>query len=305
MFVEECFEDPKFVDSVITLCKVGCLASLAFLIVQLVFGPSFNFYGDLNPNVTVESATRYPSYFHDSQKYGQYLAMSSFLFLIPSDNRNATWANFVGFLMPILGILLTGSRAPFLGFGVGFCLIVLTERNGWWYVGLFSVIAFLLADNLSSLPLFTRGDDMNSAYEVRRAIWKEGWEIFLANPILGIGIENHHNYVEAHSASGFFVLNDEIVYYGAENGYLKILIELGVFGFAIVMALIGIPVIGSLRFLTQQNSARYIVASIFSWSVAVISVPSLDDKRILIMLGTLISILIFYEKMRQRDAQPA
>ena len=118
--------------------------------------------------------------------------------------------------------------------------------------------------------------------------------IFSSNPLLGIGIGNHSNYIVTHSLGGYYIIDNEIVYYGTESGYLQILIECGLLSFILIILLIIIPVINA--FVTYIRAKNFniicLIAPVISWMIAFTTVNSLSDKRILVLLITILSLLI-------------
>lgn len=300
MLIDECFKDLSFIKLVIKTLKLSCVFSLVFLLIQLIIGTNFTFYPDLNPNTYLgldNDVLRYPSYFQDPQKYGQYLSMLGFLFLINGENKPTPGIlNVVLFILVVLAILLTGGRAAFLGLCVGLVIIVLSQKSKIWIIAVFCCLLgyFIILNFSSNFSILNRSDDVNTSYGVRYEIWNEGLQIFSANPLLGIGIGNHHNYIVNNSFSGYYIIDDNIVYYGTESGYLQILIEFGLFGFIFVFSLILIPVINAIKSYkhSQNSNIIFLIASVISWMVAFTTVNSLGDKRILLVLVTLLCLLI-------------
>lgn len=298
MLIDECLKDSSFIKLVIQSLKLSCIFSLVFLLIQLIIGTKFTFYPDLNPNVYIVSDVfRYPSYFQDPQKYAVYLSMLGFLFLINRENKTAPGKfNVVLFILVVLAILLTGGRAAFLGMCMGLVIILLSKKSKIWIIAIFCcLLGYFIIINFSSyFSILNRSDDVNTSYGVRYEIWNEGLQIFLANPLLGIGIGNHHNYIVSHSFSGYYLIDDNIVYYGTESGYLQILIEFGLFGFIFVFSLILIPVINAIKSYkhSQNSNIIFLIASVISWMIAFTTLNSLQDKRILVVLVTLLCLLI-------------
>jgi len=298
MLIDECLKDLSFIKLIIQSLKLSCIFSLIFLLIQLIIGTKFTFYPDLNPNVyTAIDALRYPSYFQDPQKYAQYLSMLGFLFIMNRENKPTPGIlNVVLFILIVLAIFLTGCRAAFLGLCMGLVIILLSKKSKIWIIAVFCCLFgyFILTNFSSYFSFFNRNEDFNTSYIVRYEIWNEGLQIFFANPLLGIGIGNHHNYIVSHSFSGYYLIDDNIVYYGAESGYLQILIEFGLFGFIFVFSLILIPVINAIRSYMHSHNFNiiFLIASVISWMIAFTTVNSLQDKRILVVLVTLLCLLI-------------
>jgi hypothetical protein len=181
LLMVECMHDKQFINKMITGLKIACLISIAFLVVQMIVGLDFKLYSELNQNTLDSNGIRYPSYFHDSQKYAQFLAMLSFLFLINNKNfQRPQMKNILMFLVVVVGMFLTGGRSAFLGLSAGMLFLLLfagIQYKKYIIVGCLAggiVIAFFS----QSLILFNRKDDFNNSFDFRASIWQEAYDIF-------------------------------------------------------------------------------------------------------------------------------
>jgi hypothetical protein len=295
ILIDECQKNPDFIKLLIKYLKLGVIISLLLLFIQIISGKTITFYPDINPNVYLDSLIRYPSFFQDPQKYAQYLSMLAFLFLITKDKKQTPEIlNILVFILILLAILITGSRSAFLGMCCGALIIIFSMNNKIRFIAVFCcLLGYFLIINFSEyFSFFNRTDDFKNSVETRERIWKEDEEIFLANPILGIGIGNYHNYIVKHSTGGYYMINNEVVYYGTESGYLQILIEFGLLGFIIFLLFIIIPITKAFQSNIHEFNVIIMIASVISWMIAFTTVNSLSDKRILIVLGTLLCLLV-------------
>ncbi|WP_207514966.1 O-antigen ligase family protein [Longitalea luteola] len=300
LLMVECMQNNNFLPKMVKGLQLACLISMAFLAVQLVVGLEFRFYPELNQNTLDSNGIRYPSYFHDSQKYAQFLAMLSFLFLINYKNiQRPNLRNLVLFLSVAVAMFLTGGRSAFLGLSAGvFFLLLFAGAQYKKYI-----IAGCLAGGLviaffsQSLIMFNRKDDFNNSFDFRAAIWQEAYDIYKAHPFLGIGIGNYKDYVSKFSQDQYLILEDEIVFLDQpENGYLKILTEFGAPGFIVVFALILGAVVGAVRAWIKKQANGLVllfIAPIISWLVSFVSLYSITDRRNLIVLVCFCSLLIY------------
>lgn len=300
LLILECAQDQAFVTKMVQALKLTCLISIAFLAVQMVVGLQLRFYPELNQNVLDPNGTRFPSYFHDSQKYAQFLAMLSFLFLINlRDTQKPAFKNLMLFLLVIAAMFVTGGRSAFLGLCAGVLFLLLfasVHYKKYIIVGCLAggiVIAFFS----QSLILFNREDDINNSLDFRASIWKDAYSIYQSHPFLGIGIGNYQDYVSRYSQDQFLVLEDEIIFLDQpENGYLKILTEFGAPGFFVAFSLILGPMFGAMRaWFKQQTDSRVFlfIAPVVCWLVSFISLYSITDRRNLIVLVCMLALLIF------------
>lgn len=300
LLILECAQDQAFVIRLVHALKVACLISIAFLALQMGIGLELRFYPELNQNVLDPNGTRYPGYFHDSQKYAQFLAMTCFLFLINLKNiQKPAFGNLMLFLLVVVAMFATGGRSAFLGVCAGALFLLLfagVHYKKYIIAGCLAggiVIAFFS----QSLILFNREDDFNDSFDFRASIWSEAYKIYQSHPFLGIGIGNYKDYVSRYSQDQFLVLEDEIVFLDQpENGYLKILTEFGAPAFFVVFSLILGPVTGAMRawFKRQTDSRVFLfIAPVISWLVSFVSLYSITDRRNLIVLTCMLGLLIF------------
>ncbi|GEO06004.1 hypothetical protein AAE02nite_36680 [Adhaeribacter aerolatus] len=300
--IEEINSDPDFGLELLKRLKFLALISIGFLVMQLIIGLGFTFYAALNTNTNTgaESTFRYPSFFHDAQKYAQYLAMSSFLFFIDTD-RTKVRSNIYKltlFLIMVIGLILSGGRAGFLGMCCGLAFLFLTGRNKYKMLGLLGIFiaSFLIITFADKIPLLNRSETVDESYEIRNRYWQQALNIYEDNTILGIGIGNYRNYVAAYSPDQFWLLeNGEILFFDhPESGYLKFLIEFGLIGFCICMLFFIIP-IGSfvIEYIkTKCYTPFFLIASVISFLVSFITVYTLSDYRIAVLLIAVICVLI-------------
>ncbi len=302
ILVRQLHREPTFIYEVLKGLKFSCLFSLAFLAMQLIFGLSVALY-KLNLNASAyDSIIRYPSYFEDPQKYGQFLAMSSFIFLIenPAKKINSL-INPALFFLVIVALFLTGVRAAFTGLCVGMIIIFIFGERKYKLLGFAcSVVVIITAVFFSNhFAIFNRGADVHDTANVRYAYWAGAFKIFLQNPFLGIGIGNYQSYVSLHSQDQFWLFFGTYEYMDhPESGYLKLLVEFGVLGFILLLLLIFLPIIKSFRVIinpisgNEKKTLLFISASLICWLVAFVTVYSFSDLRIGIFVVTLVSILI-------------
>lgn len=302
ILVRQLHKEPAFIYDILKGLKFSCLFSLAFLTMQLIFGLSVALY-KLNLNASAyDSIIRYPSYFEDPQKYGQFLAMSSFIFLIENPAKKIN--NLISpalFFLVIFALFLTGVRAAFTGLCVGMIILFVFGDKKYKLLGIAcTAIVIVTAIFFSNhFAIFNRGADVNDTASVRYAYWAGAFKIFIQNPLLGIGIGNYQNYVSLHAQDQFWLFFGTYEYMDhPESGYLKLLVEFGILGFILLLLLIFLPIINAFRviinpfFVNEKKILLFVSASLICWLVAFVTVYSFSDLRIGIFVVTLISILI-------------
>jgi O-antigen ligase len=302
----ECRKDPEFHSEIIKSLKISYLISLSFVFIQLLVGIKFRFYPDLAPNTLdpVLNIIRYPGVFYDSQASGQFLAIGSFLFLYNfNQDLNSKVLNYAVFLAAIWGILLAGSRAAFGGFAVGLLVVLLMAGRAYrLYGGMLLILAlFSYWVFAPQIGLFNRADNLSDDYLFRKNIWNKAIDIAVENPVLGIGLGNYQDYVTRHAQDQYLELEDgKFVYFDQpENGYLKVLVELGFLGFAVFLLFILLTLCKG--FYSQiagevDSQIYFLIGALINWLVAFNTVYSLYDVRILIMITTLICLISVYPK---------
>lgn len=300
LLMVECVKDDKFLSKMIKGLQFACLFSMAFLAAQLVVGLDLTFYAELNQNTLDSNGIRYPSFFHDSQKYAQFLAMLSFLFLINNKNiQRPGFKNLLLFLSVAVAIFLTGGRSAFLGLSAGllFLLIFAGVQYKKYIIAGCLAGGLLIAFFSKSLIMFNRNDDFNNSFDFRATIWQEAYDIYREHPFLGIGIGNYKDYVSRYSQDQYLVLENEIIFLDQpENGYLKILTEFGAPAFLVALILILGPAIGAIRaWVKRKADARVLLfmAPIICWLVSFVSLYSLTDRRNQLVLICLCTFLIY------------
>lgn len=298
LLIDECRSNENFDKELIFFIKLVGLFSIAILFAQMYVGLDLTFYPSLNPNSSGPDGYRYPSFFQDPQKYAQFLAMISFLFLINSQPREISYKNLALFVLCVLALLFTGGRSALIGLAGGMLVLLL-------FLDTNAKIAVLGGLLVCSIPIiyfsdmfvtFNRLSDFDHDYEFRNSIWKEAFQIFTNHPFFGIGGGNYQRFIEYYSYDQYFIYENEIEFFDQpENGYLKILVEYGISGFGIFIMFFLLPIAGGIKsfFKSETNSDnRFFIASIVSWAIAFNSVYSMSDRRIMVTLVCLLSLLI-------------
>lgn len=311
VLIDEIIADPPFFYTVIKCLQTTLIVAIAFLACQFIFGVGFSISKSQHGGVFMEDvAIRYPGFFQDPQKFAQYLAASSFLFLIREPGTVKLPAkNYVFLVLSIVAILYTGGRAALGGWALGFFLIVLFgNANLKLYATLVAVAMFVVIYNFSdSFAVFNRGDNLSDSYDFRYGIWKDAFQIFLNNPFAGIAPGNYANYVSVHNPDQFWFVDNDFLYYDhPESGYLKWLTEFGAIGFLSILLMIIIPMINSFFSYLKWRDTTFLllISSILSWMAGFYTVYSFGDIRIQILITTILCLLITaYSRFSQEEEE--
>jgi O-antigen ligase len=304
-FLIECYKDYSFHVKAIRAIKISFLLAIGFLLIQVIIGLKFTFYPSLHPNTIdpIFKIIRYPGVFYDSQAHGQFLAMGSFLFLYTKDEifKKRPYLNYIVFIIIVIGITIAGSRAAFGGFAVGLVIVFFLAAQKYRIYG---IVFVLLAGGIFMFVapksgVFDRAKNLSEDYLFRQSIWKEAYEISKAHPYLGIGYGNYQSYIKKYAQNQYLEIEDGVLVYfdQPENGYLKIMVELGFIGFAIFMLFLLTPIIRGVTYYFQNiydSKIVFFIASLMSFMVAFNTVYSIYDNRLLLMMTSLIILLIAY-----------
>lgn len=304
-FLIECYKDFSFHVKAIRAIKISYLLAVGFLIIQVIVGLKFTFYPSLHPNTIdpIFKIVRYPGVFYDSQAHGQFLAMGSFLFLYTKDAIfiKRPYINYIVFIIIVTGITIAGSRAAFGGFAVGLVVVFFLAAQKYRIYGIVLgvVIAGIFMVVSPKSGVFDRAKNLSEDYLFRQRIWKEAFEISKDHPYLGIGYGNYQSYIKKYAQNQYIEIEDgEMIYFDQpENGYLKIMVELGFIGFAIFMLFLLTPLINGFVYYLKNifdSKVAYLMASLISFMVAFNTVYSIYDYRLLLMMTSLIILLIAY-----------
>lgn len=305
VLLTELANDPMYKNTIFRQLKIVLFIAIFFMTLQMIFGLKIsveaNFISPyyMNPNIDSAEGIRYPSYFQDPQKYAQFIAAISFIFLI-QDTRNpkTIYLNLALFLVAVVSMFYTGGRGALLGLTVGLAFIFMFFPMR--YKVLFAVPVLIIATIVflykQNFVVFNRESNTGSALAERAGFWIDALRIFEVHPFLGIGIGNYQLYTEKHNPDNFWFSQGEVTFFDQpESGYLKYLVEFGFFGFIIYMCFLIIPMIRAVwTFLTRRKDYQLIIlcGSLISWMIGFITVCSLTDSRILIIITTLVCLLI-------------
>jgi len=300
LFGELSFEN-DFIYKFINSLKIPIIFSFLFLTCQLIIGVEFSLSKQLNSNILSEIVVRYPSFFQDPQKYSQFLAASSFLMLVDTKNKNKIMIQNVIFsILSVICIFFAGGRAGFSGWVLGLVVVLIFGRSIYRKIlvaGIFIIgtVALAFSDKFS---IFQR-ENLNDSYSFRISIWQDAYQIFLDNPVLGIGIGNYSNYVSVHKPHQFWIANNEIIMYDhPESGYLKFLTEFGLIGFILVLTLIIYPPMKGFGVIILKKNMTLMLlnCAIISWMIGFYSVYSLGDIRITMLIASILCMIVSQTK---------
>ncbi len=304
LLLRELKENPFFISRLISALKTSAWVGIFFMAMQLLIGIGFTAYENLNPNVINGSGFRYPGFFMDTQVNGSFMAMIAPLFLVNLYKPSSpTFKNYYQFAIMLLAVLLAGSRSPLIGLGAA--IVFLTLFVGGKFRPVFLIFTIVAAGTATVLidyiPIFQRFGELNDSLSFRASLWADAWKIFYKEYALGIGVENYQQYIMRYSQDQFLTLDDNEIAYlmQPENGYLKWLVEFGIFGTILLFLLILGPVLKV--FIHYFNGKKvevlfFFIAPIVTWLISFTSLYTLYDKRLLVLLIAFVTTLIAYPR---------
>lgn len=284
----------------VLLAFTGCVG---FLLLQVMLGVQFNLYGRLNPNVQDLFGLRYPGPFQDPQKFAQYISMSMFLLLgFLSVGTHSRWHFVACLVVSIACIGLTGARASLFGLALGAVFINIKRSiiSGQY---MRSVFIFLAGGVLyfagQYLIVFQRVKSTQEDFLFRYAIWEKAFNFFLEHPLLGIGPGSYQAFVAQHDPSQYWKVAGEKLYFDhPESGVLLWLVEYGLPVFiTIIIALAAVlnPVKGQRKGPGAAKLTNLLEAGLLCWCISFLTVYSLSDKRIGVMVILLAAMLYHFK----------
>lgn len=297
-------KDTDLIKVIITGLKLSCFIALTFMALQFFTDARFTFYDSLNQNVMGDEEVRYPGFFMDSQLNGIFLGMISFIWLLNFTRPNTlSVSNLLGFTIVLAGVIFTGSRSPMLGvLSALFFLVIFfsgKSRLRLLQYSFFGIIVVFIA--VSTSGVFNRFKTLDDSYDFRQNIWQGAYNIFEEHPMFGIGTNNYKDYVTKHSQDQYLLLDhDEILYLDQpENTYLKLLVEWGAIAFVFLFVIL-LTVLFNFFFYPYKRiynqKVSIFVAVILCWLISSMSVYTLGDSRIIILLVTTLVLTAFNTK---------
>lgn len=302
----ECIADRGFHLKILKALKVSFAISLAFLLFQMIFGLGVSWYPTLNLNTYEPELNiyRYPGIFYDPQANGQFLAMGFFISLVRVARYSKRYVlfDYAILLFTVYGIVQTGSRSSLLGLLIGFLIMIFLLTRRLFFTILISIwiLQIGIKNSNFSFGVFSRIGTVANDFEFRNAIWQEALQIFRDQPILGIGWGNYQSFITKYYQDQYLETGDQLLYFDQpENGYLKILVEMGIIGAAIMFFLLLMPIIRSLTTLSKFRfdiNIVFLLGALFAWLTAFSTVYSLFDARIQILVASILTLLIIYPR---------
>ena len=230
---------------------------------------------------------RYAGSGFDPNDLGLLLALSLplSLYLSVTERRRALiWVYRIQFVVTVLAIGLTGSRAALMATFVALLYVplVLARTTFRKRFALLLVTAIVIGSAVAFVPATSwkrwggTGKELaQGTWGARRIIWSAGLELFHTSPIVGIG------------AGAFAAGTERILGQGevAHNTFLSVLVEEGVIGLALLVAVLLSLVLPALRLPRLERDLWLVVMA--TWAVGVSSLTWENRKPTWLLFGLL------------------
>lgn len=185
-------------------------------------------------------------------------------------------------LLCVVGLVLSQSRGPALGFLVGcLCILFLESKSSFHIV--IPVGASVLGA-IFFLPRFSMGRHLlesgpSSSINIRLELWKVAWEMFLKNPIFGVGLRNYSYRFHSYHPG---IVGGVASWGNPHNLYLFTLAEQGLTGFFALIVLLGTIMLRAWKNYRSSSSASslWLLAWMFTFLVMDLTSCSLDVSMI-------------------------
>ena len=163
----------------------------------------------------------------------------------------------IGFVFSFLMVIASGTKISVL-----FLLIILTieffyfrawkHKIFYYGVSVAVLVTILSFDKIRQQPIYSRMQsgytttwqyvfegrhDIKSSPTVRIEMWRAGWEIFIDNPIFGVGTEKMYRLVKEVSLKNQFTYSITHNESHLHNDYVDILVRYGLVGLALFLSL--------------------------------------------------------------------
>ena len=214
---------------------------------------------------------------------GQYLIVSlpfvAFFLSGWKNHRILSFAFLVIAVVCISGIAFTLQRGPLIAFIAEVFLFLilywyLSDRKRRAFFLSFGIIIGILAVFLLTDHFFVGGKGlsrlMTGGFDYRGQLWKASSQMFLKNPLLGIGLGKHHYFFPEYAELVGIPWRSAGARTTAHNVYLHLLAEQGIVGFGCFILLVGtifITTFRKLRIMTREHRAIAvaIMVSLCGW----------------------------------------
>lgn len=156
---------------------------------------------------------------------------------LPGSNRGARVIQAAALAVLVAIVLVSRSRGAWLAFGVAVMYFLVRMRSLRYILVVAGLVALLMTQDILRLSFEVRAEQTGSGDPSmlgRFVIWRTAFDMFRANWVLGVGVENFR-YLKF--SYGFPMLMDPKYWHGTHNMFLEQFVSLGVLGGGAFLAL--------------------------------------------------------------------
>jgi len=277
------FREGNFMEKVTKLVIPIVVYSVIFALIQLIYDPFFTLYYSV-----WSKEERLSLFYMDPQIAGCVTAI--LLVIIFNLYINSKKLLFLITLFVIFAIgCLTGSKTFLIGISLAITISFLRAKFSFTNMAIaLTIVAvlFLTFNIWSQLPVFERMMQIEESLEVRSGIfWLGALEIFMKNPVCGIGPGSFCSYVEDEGYPLIHEVEGDIIFASQpESGYLLWLDEYGV---------LSAFIIGIMVYLLTRKGNGIINFTVFiPWMICFVSLYNYNSIHITFILALLVGALL-------------
>ena len=156
-----------------------------------------------------------------------------------------------------------------IGLGVGFFLVIALYQYRR-ILGILSGVAVAIVGAIAIAGMLQRGPLESVLYKgsvsVRGFYWRAGWEMFLANPLFGVGVDRYGAYFKEYRETQYSLnYGFDLTSSNAHNVPIQLFATGGIFVGALYLILMGFIVWrGFVGIYRNQGNARLVVTAVFA-----------------------------------------
>jgi O-antigen ligase len=211
----------------------------------------------------------------------------------------------ISFLFALGGLIFTSSRSAYIAIAIAIIILLISNKNVFKKLLPFMIIfAVAIPVGLTLRYKNTSVSDFFNSDSMRIQIWKDCFEMFLKNPILGLGAGTDNIHTLLRDTYG--IINRT----HAHNLFLEMLVEGGIIGGIFVISLLFILIknlvkLFKLKDKKYKSYAFLYTASLLSFLVMSMSEFTLQSAKELMIFFILLGFVEATFRMATDSTQPA
>lgn len=223
----------------------------------------------------------------DPNSYGGYLVISiGIAYYLYHATKEKKYL--ISVLLELLGLMTTLSRGAVLAFIISICIIMFINRRTK-IVGGLSIIIGLTSGVSLLIPYFQNDRSAMSRFDM----WGTAFSMFKVHPIFGVGLSNYTYLFSNYGSAGVLGYNPY-----THNLYLKILVESGIVGELLFLALCLTLLRLCLKYAQTDRKAMMILFGILGFMVQGMTVEFFTSNYFWFLL---VAGLLYMQKVNENS----